>query len=40
MRKMIKRLLEKYKYPPEGYEEVIQTVMSQCGLWTDNVMEV
>ena len=40
MRKMIKRLLKKYKYPPEGYDEAIQTVMSQCELWTDNVMEV
>ena len=39
MRKMVKRLLKKYKYPPEQYEDAIETVMSQCELWTDN-MEV
>ena len=36
MRKMVKRLLKKYKYPPEKYEDAIETVMSQCELWTDN----
>ncbi|MBQ6931931.1 MAG: DUF3387 domain-containing protein, partial [Clostridia bacterium] len=39
MRKMVKRLLKKYKYPPEGMDDAVQTVMSQCELWTDN-MEV
>lgn len=39
MRKMVKRLLKKYKYPPEQYEDAIETVMSQCELWTDHVME-
>ena len=24
-----------YKYPPEKYEDAIETVMSQCELWTD-----
>lgn len=38
MRMMIKKLLKKYKYPPEGYDDAIQTVMVQCELWTDNVM--
>ena len=37
MRKMVKRLLKKYKYPPEKYEDAIETVISQCELWTDNV---
>jgi type I restriction enzyme R subunit len=37
MRKMVKRLLKKYKYPPEGMDDAVQTVMSQCELWTDNV---
>ena len=37
MRKMVKRLLRRYKYPPEGVEDAIQTVMSQCEMWTDNV---
>lgn len=36
MRKMVKRLLKKYKYPPEDYEFAINTVISQCELWTDS----
>ena len=32
MRVMIKRLLKKYKYPPEGMEDAIGTVMNQCEL--------
>ena len=39
MRMTIKRLLKKHKYPPEGQEDAIQTVMVQCELWTDNIME-
>ena len=35
MRKMVKRLLRKYKYPPEEYENAIDTVISQCEMWTD-----
>ena len=37
MRKMVKRLLKKYKYPPEDYEMAISTVISQCEMWTDNM---
>lgn len=37
MRRMIKRLLKKYKYPPEGMEDAINTVIGQCEMWTDNV---
>lgn len=40
MRMIIKRLLKKHKYPPEGVEDAVQTVMTQCELWTDNVMAV
>lgn len=40
MRMLIKRLLKKHKYPPEGMEDAVQTVMTQCELWTDNVMEI
>lgn len=40
MRMMIKKLLKKHKYPPEGMEDAVQTVMTQRELWTDNVMEV
>ena len=36
MRKMVKRLLKKYKYPPEQYEDAINIVISQCEMWTDN----
>ena len=39
MRLLIKKLLKKHKYPPEGMEDAVQTVMTQCELWTDNVME-
>ena len=37
MRMMIKKLLKKHKYPPEGMDDAVQTVMTQCELWTDNV---
>ena len=40
MRMIIKRLLKKHKYPPEGVEDAVQTVMTQCELWTDNVMSL
>lgn len=36
MRMLIKKLLKKHKYPPEGMDDAIQTVMAQCELWTDN----
>lgn len=36
MRTLIKRLLKKHKYPPEGMADAVQTVMIQCELWTDN----
>ena len=32
---MVKRLLMKYMYPPDGQEEALKTVMSQCEMWTD-----
>ena len=42
MRVMIKRLLKKYNYPPEGQEQALETVMAQCNQWADdedNLME-
>ena len=36
MRMMVKKLLKKYKYPPEGMDDALETVMTQCELWTDN----
>ncbi len=40
MRMLIKKLLKKHKYPPEGMEDAVQTVMTQCELWTDNIMDI
>lgn len=39
MRMLIKRLLKDHHYPPEGMEDAVKTVMTQCELWADNVME-
>jgi type I restriction enzyme R subunit len=36
MRVMVKRLLKKYHYPPEGQEQALQTVMAQCNKWADD----
>ena len=36
MRRMVKKLLQKYKYPPEGMEDAIATVIGQCEMWVDN----
>ncbi len=35
MRRLVKRLLKKYKYPPEGQEDALNTVIKQCEMWTD-----
>lgn len=40
MRMLIKKLLKKHKYPPEGMEDAVQIVMTQCELWTDNIMDI
>lgn len=37
MRKMIKHLLKKYDYPPEGREDAVATILRQCELWADSV---
>ena len=39
MRIIVKKLLKKYKYPPEGQEDALKTVISQCEMWTDNVAD-
>lgn len=36
MRRLVKRLLRKYKYPPEGVTDAMETIIKQCELWTDN----
>ena len=37
MRVLVKRLLKKYKYPPEGQEKALETVMAQCNKWADEI---
>lgn len=36
MRMLIKKLLKKHRYPPEGMSDAVQIVMIQCELWADN----
>ena len=36
MRVLVKRLLKKYHYPPEGQEQALRTVMAQCNKWADD----
>ncbi len=35
MRRLVKKLLKKYKYPPESIPDAINTVIGQCEMWTD-----
>lgn len=35
MRRLVKRLLRDHEYPPEGMDDAIKTVMSQCEMWAD-----
>lgn len=39
MRRLVKRLLKKYKYPPEESENAMEVVLKQCEEWTDNTSE-
>lgn len=36
MRMMIRKLLKEHRYPPEGMDDAVTTVMQQCELWADN----
>ena len=36
MRRLVKRLLRKYKYPPEDAEDAMNIVLKQCEQWADN----
>ena len=36
MRMMIRKLLKDHRYPPEGMDDAVTTVMLQCELWADN----
>ena len=35
MRRTVKRLLKKYKYPPEDMDFALEKVIAQCELWVD-----
>ena len=37
MRMMIRKLLKAHRYPPEGMDDAVATVMQQCELWADNM---
>ena len=39
MRRMIKRLLKKYNYPPEKRDDALEIVYRQCEMWADNLVE-
>ena len=36
MRRIVKRLLKKYDYPPAGQEDALDTIMTQCRMWNEN----
>lgn len=38
MRSQVKRILAKYKYPPDGREEAIELVIQQAGLFADELV--
>ena len=38
MRKLVKRLLKEHRYPPEGMDYAVTTVIRQCELWTDTTL--
>ena len=37
MRRIVKRLLKKYDYPPEDMQFALDKVISQCEQWVDEV---
>ena len=36
MRRLVKRLLKKYKYPPEETDDAMNVVLKQCEQWADD----
>ena len=36
MRRLVKRLLKKYNYPPEDTQDALDVVLRQCEQWADN----
>ena len=39
MRMLIKKLLRDHRYPPDGMDDAVQTVMLQCEMWADTEIE-
>lgn len=39
MRRLVKRLLKKYRYPPEEAEDAMMIVLSQCEKWAENQVD-
>lgn len=37
MRALVKRLLKKYKYPPDEIPNATEYVIAQCERWADNL---
>lgn len=37
MRRKVRRLLKKYRYPPEEAANALDTVISQCEMWADSI---
>ena len=40
MRRIVKRLLKKYDYPPAGQEDALDTIMTQCRMWNETMPTV
>ena len=36
MRRLVKRLLKKYKHPPKETEDAMNIVLKQCEQWAEN----
>ncbi len=37
MRRIIKRLLKRYNYPPDKWNDAMDAVMNQCNKWSENI---
>ena len=37
MRRLVKRLLKRYNYPPEMAEDAMNVVLRQCEQWAENM---
>ena len=37
MRRLVKRLLKKYEYPPKDVDNAMTTILEQCELWSESM---